>query len=74
MKPFLVSYRTHAVVLVAEAKIDARDFYIAKFLTDAKPDKRTIKVAELSGLEWGGPALSKPKVLKGVVLVDGGEG
>lgn len=72
MKPFLVSYRAHAAVIVAESKIDARDCYQAKFLKDTVGvDKRKIKQAELSGLEWGGPALSKPKVLKSVTLVEG---
>lgn len=75
MKPFLVSYRDTAAVIVAGTKIEARDTYQGKFLKDVDGvDKRKIKMIELAGLEWGGPELKKPKVLKTVVLVDGGEG
>jgi len=74
VKPFLVSYRAQAAVIMASTKIEARDTYQGKFLKDvAGVDKRKIKMVELPGLEWGGPELQKPKVLKTVVLVDGGE-
>lgn len=75
MKPFLVSYRTQAAVIVADSKTDARNCYQEKFLKDVVGvDKRKIKQVELPGLGWNGPELTKPKVLKSVVLVDGGEG
>lgn len=75
MKPFLVSYRTQAAVIVAESKTAARDCYLEKFLKGViGVDKRKIKQVELPGIEWTGPELTKPKVLKTVVLVDGGEG
>ena len=75
MKPFLVSYRTQAAVIVAEDKLAARDCYLEKFLKGAiGVDKRKIKQVALNDLAYGGPELSKPKVLKTVVLVDGGEG
>jgi hypothetical protein len=71
VKPFLVSYRAHAAVIVAESKIDARDLYIAKFLkTVDGVDKRKIKQVELPGLE-ADAVIEKPKVLKTVVLAEG---
>lgn len=72
MKAFLVSYRAQAAIIVAEVKIDARELFQEKFLKGSNPDKRKIKIAEVPGLLWSGPALSKPKVLKTAVLVDGG--
>ena len=72
MKPFLVNYREQTAVIVAGTKIEARDCYQEKFLKEVDGvDKRKIKTAELSGLEWSGPALSKPKVLKTVVMIEG---
>jgi len=74
VKPFLVSYQAQAAVIVAEDKIPARDHYIAKFLKGvASFDKRKIKTIALNDLAVDA-AITKPKVLKSVVLVDGGEG
>ena len=70
MKPFLVSYHAHAAVIVAEDKIPARDLYIAKFLKNVDGvDKRKIKLVALNELAVD-TAITKPKVLKTVVLVE----
>lgn len=72
MNPFLVSYHAQAAVIMAPAKTDARNFFQEKFLKNVDGvDKRKIATTELLGLEWGGPELKKPKVLKTVVLVEG---
>lgn len=71
MKPFLVSYRAQAAVIVAEDKVPARDLYITKFLKNVDGvDKRKIKQVALPGLEVDA-AITKPTVLKTVVLAEG---
>lgn len=65
MKVYLVKYQGLSAVVAAEGVAHAKDAFQNKFSAEAgDADRRQIGASAVPGLDYTGPELSKPKVLK----------